>query len=101
MDGGLTHASPSMSIPLVYAALPAARHGLRARQESRPIAPDIDERRPERRHHPANPAEVDAAGLAAVAALDKQLDGKAVFEQRRTPLARAGGDQQFAVQLGA
>ena len=38
-----------------------------------------------------------AAGLAAVAALDPQLDGNAVLGERRTPLAGAGGDQEFAM----
>jgi len=45
-------------------------------------------------------AEVDAAGLATVPALDEQLDRNAVLEQRRAPLARTGGDQQLAAQGG-
>ena len=78
----------------------AARHDLTLRQESRPFLPDIDERRAETGHQPAHSAEMNACGLAAVAALDKEFGGDAVLEQRRAPLAGAGGNQQFAAQLG-
>ena len=78
----------------------APRHDLRPRQEGGPLVSDIDKGCAEPRLYPANPAEINAASLSAVAALDVYLHGDIVLEQRRTPLAGTGGDQQFANQLG-
>ena len=86
------------ALPLMQRLM--ARHNLALWQEGQPIAADIDQRRSERRHKTAHPAEMDAASFAAVAALDKEFDGYPVFEQRRAPFAGGGGDQQRAVQLG-
>jgi len=85
---------------LAFVEPPAAWQDFAQWQEGRPIAADIDKRRAERRQQPARPAEMDATGLVPIAALDEELDGDAVLEQRGTPLARAGGDQQFAGQCG-
>jgi len=70
----------------------AARDELAARQEGRPLVPDIDQCRAERRHQPPHPAEVDTPGLDAVAALDKEFDRNPILEQRSTPLAGSGRD---------
>jgi hypothetical protein len=78
----------------------AAGDNLALGQEGGPVAADIDERRPERRQEPHDPAEMQAACFTAVAALDEEFDGHARFEQRRAPLARARRYQQFASQLG-
>ena len=78
----------------------AAGENLALGQEGGPVAADIDERRAERRQEPHDSAEMSAAGFTAVAALDEELDGHALFEQRRAPLAGAGRYQQFASQLG-
>ncbi len=37
---------------------------------------------------------------APFAALDVELDGGARFDERRPPLARAGGDHEFAARHG-
>jgi hypothetical protein len=78
----------------------AARKNFAVRQERGPVAADIDEHRAERRQKPRDPAEMNAAGFTAVAALDVEFDGHTLFEQRRAPLARARRDQQLASQLG-
>ncbi|HMD62819.1 MAG TPA: hypothetical protein VKF83_02445 [Stellaceae bacterium] len=78
----------------------AARENLGMRQEGGPVVADIDEHRTERRQEPHDAAEMNAAGLAAVAAFDEKLEGNALFEQRSPPLARAGRYQQLAIQLG-
>jgi hypothetical protein len=86
--------------PLALVEPLAARHDLTLRQESRPLRPDIDEHSAETRHQPRHPAEMNASGLAAVAALDQEFGWNAVLEQRCAPLAEAGGNQQFAAQWG-
>ena len=86
--------------PLAFVQPLAGWENLGVRQEGGPVAADIDERRTERRQQPHDAAEMNAAGLTAVAALDEELDGNDLFEQRRLPLARVRRDQQFAVQLG-
>jgi len=85
---------------LAFVQPPAARENLALRQEGGPVAANIDECRPERRQKPCDSAEMNAPGFAAVATLDVELDGNALFEQRRAPLARARRYQQFASQLG-
>ena len=67
-------------------------------QKGWPVAPDVYERRAERRHKPPHSPEMDAARLAAIAAFDIKLDRNAVLEQRGAPIARSGGDQQVAGQ---
>jgi hypothetical protein len=67
-------------------------------QEGGPVAADIDKHRAERRHQLAHPAQMDAPGFTAVAALDVQFDGHILFEQHRAPLARARRYQQLASQ---
>ena len=59
---------------------------------------DINEHRAQRRQQTMHAAEIDAADLAAVPALDEQFDRNTVLEQRCAPLAVTGGDQQFAWQ---
>ncbi len=71
---------------------PAARRDFALRQKGRAILADVDERRAERRQQAAHPAEMDAAGLGAVAALDIERGRGPVLEERRAPLARPGGD---------
>jgi hypothetical protein len=78
----------------------AAWENFAERQEGGPIAADVDERRAKRRQEPRDSAEMNAAGLTAVAALDEELDGYALFEQRCAPLAGACRYQQLASQLG-
>jgi hypothetical protein len=78
----------------------AARENLGVRQKGGPVVANIDERRAERRQKPHHSAEMNAAGFAAVAALDVEFDGHALFEQRRAPLARSRRNQQSAIQLG-
>ena len=43
-----------------------------------------------------DPAEVNAAGFAAISSLDEEFDRNAVLEQGGAPFAGAGGDQQLA-----
>src|SRR5215469_32686 len=74
---------------LAFVELLVARHHLAVRQEGGAVAPDIDQRRTERREQPHDAAEMDASRFAAVAALDVELDGHTLFKQRRAPLARA------------
>ena len=81
---------------LAFVEPSATRHDLARRQEGRPPVSDLDERRAESRQQPTHPAEVDAACFAPVPAFNEQLDRSAPFEQRRAPLAWAGGDQQLA-----
>jgi hypothetical protein len=95
----LSFATDSHDDPLAFVQPPAARD-LTLRQEGGPAAADIDKRRVERRQKPHDAAEMDAAGFAAVAALDVKLGRHALFEQRRAPLAGANRNQQFAIQLG-
>jgi hypothetical protein len=83
---------------LAFVKPPAARQNIPCWQEGRPVAADINEQRVERRQQPADASEMDAADFAPVTALDVQFDRDAVLEQRRAPLARAGGDQQFVGQ---
>ena len=78
----------------------AARENLAVRQEGGPVATDIDERRAERRQQSRDPAEMNAAGFTALATLDVEFDGHALFEQRGAPLARARRYQQLASQPG-
>ena len=85
---------------LAFIEPPAARSGLALRQKRRPIAADIDEDGAERRQQSPHSAEIDAAGLGAVAALDIELDRDAILEQRRAPLAGPGSDHQLAGQFG-
>jgi hypothetical protein len=74
---------------LAFVQPPAAWENLALRQEGGPCAADVDERRTERRQKPRHSAEVNAAGFTAVATLDVELNGNALFEQRRAPLTRA------------
>jgi hypothetical protein len=77
-----------------------AWENLALRQEGGPIAANIDERRAERRHQLAHPAQMNAPSFTAVAALDIKFNGHTLFEQRRAPLARARRYQQLASQPG-
>ena len=85
---------------LAFIEPPAAWQNFAQWQKGRSIAADIDKRSAERRHQPADPAEMDAACLAPIAALDEELERNAVLKQRGTPFAGAGGDQQLAGQRG-
>src|SRR5271166_3091965 len=62
---------------LAFVEPPAAWQDFAQWQEGRPIAADVDKRCAERQHQPAHPAEMDAAGLAPIAALDEEFDGNA------------------------
>jgi hypothetical protein len=85
---------------LAFVRPPTARENLAVRQEGGPVAADIYERRAECGQEPRDSAEMNAAGFAAVAALDEELDGYALFEQRRAPLAGARRYQQLTSQFG-
>src|SRR5215470_13910969 len=71
---------------LAFMELLAARHHLAVRQEGGPFAPDIDQRRTERREQPHDAAEMNAPRFAAVAALYVEFHRHSLFEQRRAPL---------------
>jgi hypothetical protein len=92
----LSFAANLHQYPLALVEPLAARHDLALRQESRPLLTDIDERRAKTGHQPAHPAEMDASGLAAVAALDKELGGDAVLSSaaRHSPGPAAIGNSR-------
>ena len=93
---GLTAYLDNHAFTLVEPA--AARKNLARGQKGRPIAPDVYERRAQRRHEPPHSPEMDASHLAAIAPFDIELDRNAVLEQRGAPVARSGSDQQVARQ---
>ena len=64
---------------LAFVEPPATRDHFALREEGVPLVANVDERRPERRQEPHDSAEMNAAGFAAVAALDEELDGNALF----------------------
>ncbi len=86
--------------PLALVEPPAARDDFALRQKGRPVAADIDQRRTQRRQQAPHAAEMDAAGLETLPALDPDLDGDAVFNERRPPFAGDGGDYQLAGHRG-
>jgi hypothetical protein len=57
-----------------------AWENLALRQEGGAAATDVDERRAERRHQLAHPAQMNAPGFTAVAALDIEFNGHTLFE---------------------
>jgi hypothetical protein len=85
---------------LAFVRPPAAWENLALRQEGGPFAADVDKRCTERRQKPRHSAEVNAAGFAAVATLDVQLNRNSLFEQHRAPLTRARRYQELAIQFG-
>ena len=85
---------------LAFMQMAAARMDLALRQESRPVAADIDKRGAKRWKEPRYPAEVAAAELIPIAALDPQFDRRAIFDECRAPLAGAGGYQKLAAHRG-
>ena len=86
--------------PFAFIEATATRMYLALRQESRPVAADIDKRGAKRGKQPRYPAEVDAAKLDAVPALDPQFDRRVIFEECRAPLAGGGSNQQLAAHRG-
>jgi hypothetical protein len=78
----------------------AAGQNLALWQKGGPVPADIDERRPVGRDQLAHPPQMNAPGLIAIAALDEEFDGHALFEQRSAPFAGTRRYQQLASQLG-
>jgi hypothetical protein len=70
------------------------------RQEGGPSAADIDLSGAERWQQTHDAAEMDAASLDAIATLDPQFDGLAVFDESRPPFAGTRGNYEFAAHGG-